>query len=398
MAAYVVIIWSFITNHTGSVIINDAQDVRSHLVSVIWNHREELINGTLFDVVESVEHILSCISYHEESLINDTEIEALKTAFEGILPLLSRNVGCMMYFTVMDSISYALCGLGILANTLAFNMFGKMGYKNSNTMLIRTLAVIDSLFLLLSIFTGRTSSKSYYPYALSLYIQPVRIASQIFAVWTSILLGINRYIVVCRPLMASSWCTISRVKKQLIIVLCWAVIYVIPLFFEVESTQAVGRPEYEVYVTYKPWAINYYYAVIYQNALPMIFVSIVPLLLQVLFSILIGIALLEARRRRQEMGANITNGDHYVTRLVLGVLIVFIVCYIPVTVSIVLRMVQGNNGIRCGSFLFYYHQIALIFVLLNSSVNCLIYITLNPNFRKTLRLNVVSCRISTDLS
>ena len=376
-------IFSFVKNHTGSV-INDTQDTRSHIVSLISNHIKQVSNGTIFDVMESVDHILSYISNHKESMMNDSRIEDVNTSFERLLSLWSQAAACVLYTNVTDIIIYAICGLGIIANIVAFHVFGKMGHKNSSTLLLRALAVMDSLFLVFSILTMKTSAQNYYTIS-TLYFRPVRSTSQIFAVWTSILLGINRYLVVCRPFMAPRWCTLGIARKQLAIVVCLAIIYVLPRFFAIESIQAIGGPQDKnLSITFKPWANSYYYNIIYREASFMLLVFIVPLLLQLLFSIRLGVALRNARRMRQEMGASMHNGDQYATRLVLGILIVFIVCYIPFAVNKVLWMVHDENMTRCGFFLYYYRAISRIFVVLNSSVNCLIYIIFNPHFRETL--------------
>ena len=387
MAAHEVI-FSFIANHTGSV-INDTHSVRSHIVSLVWNYWEELHNGTLFGTVKSVDRILSYISNYKETFINDTQIEALKTSFEYILSFLSPTVHCILYNTVTDIIIYALSSLGIIANIVAFHVFGKMGHKNSSTLLLRALAVMDSLFLIFSILTVKTSARSHIVFSTK-YFRPVLFALQISAVWTSILLGINRYIVVCHPLMASRWCTIGIARKQLAIVVFLSVICVFPQFFEIQSVHVAGSSK--VSRDMKPWAKNYYYHVIYRQTLFMILVVIVPLLLQLLFSIRLGVALHAARRVRQEMGGGVNDGDKYVTRLVLGVLVVFIICYIPKAINNVSWMVHGESLVRCGFFLYYYQAISWIFVILNSSVNCVIYIVFNPNFRKTFQ-KFISCRI-----
>ena len=47
-------------------------------------------------------------------------------------------------------------------------------------------------------------------------------------IWVTVLVAVNRYIIVCRPLRASQWCTISKVKIQLAVVLVLAVVSNIP--------------------------------------------------------------------------------------------------------------------------------------------------------------------------
>ena len=48
--------------------------------------------------------------------------------------------------------------------------------------------------------------------------------------WMTVLIAVNRYIIVCLPLRGSRWCTNSMVKKQLAAVLVSALLYNIALF------------------------------------------------------------------------------------------------------------------------------------------------------------------------
>ena len=52
------------------------------------------------------------------------------------------------------------------------------------------------------------------------------------AIWVILLVALNRYIIVCQPLKATQWCTLSKVKIQLAAVLIAAVLYNIPAFAE----------------------------------------------------------------------------------------------------------------------------------------------------------------------
>ena len=376
--------------------LNVSQDAMSHRASLIWNQLEEEVgNPTSIDILNAVDEILSSMSYHanENPYIADL-LQAIKRHRDHMSSFWSKRYDCILYNTITEIIVYAICGIGIIANTVAFNIFRKMGHKNSCTILLRALAIMDSLFLIFSLLTVKTRAKSYFTFS-QMYLSPVRNAFQIFAVWTSVLLGVNRYIVVCRPFMASRWCAISATKKQLAAMMVLIVILVFPTFFEINSIQDLdGGPHDKLFeITRKPWAENYYYHIIYRQALFMIVLFIAPLLLQLMFSIRLGAALNAARRVRQEMTGNIDNGDKYVTRLVLGVLVVFITCYIPMAVQNVLLMIHGKVSVSCGHALFYYRAIAEIFVKINSAVNCLLYIICNPNFRKALK-NIIPCRNS----
>ena len=398
LAAYMVIN-SYIVDHRNSMINNTiARDVNSHMISLIFNHMQLLANGTQIEgILESITRILSYISHHKELLINDTHIQDVKISFERIWSFWSMIISCTLYTTVTNIITGIICSLGVLANIAAFNIFGLMGHKNSSTMLLRALAVMDSVLLLFAIL-DLPHHPGYYAFAV-VYIRPIYSASQIAAVWTSVLLGINRYIVVCRPFMASRWCTISMARKQLVLVIFVALLYALPQFLEIRmaSWNPTDGSNPDFSIVYRPWAENDYYQIIYKYALSMIVLFVAPFILQLVLTIRLGAALRAARKGRLEMCENRCDTDKNVTKLVLCVLIVFLVCYIPVAVNSILWMVHGNILARCGDIVFYYQPISFIFIVLNASVNCLNYVIFNLTFRKTLK-NIFARRMSRDRS
>ena len=395
IAAYMAVN-SFIMNHGGSLTNNTgARDLKPHIISLVLSHMELVANGTEVEgILDSITRILSYISNHRELLINITHIEDARLSFQQIWSFWSTIASCTLYTTVTNAIIGTICGLGVLANIVAFNIFGKMGHRNSSTMLLRALAVMDSVLLLFAIL-NRPHQPDYYAFS-AMYIRPVYFAAQIAAVWTSVLLGINRYIVVCRPFMASRWCTASMARKQLAFVIFVALVYTLPQFFEIQmaSWNPTDGSDPDFSIVYRLWAENDYYQIIYKYTLCMIVLFIAPFISQLILSIRLGAALRAARKGRHEMCGIICDTDKNVTKLVLCVLVVFLVCYIPVAVNSVLWIVHGNNLARCGDILFYYQPISLIFIVLNSSVNCLNYVIFNLTFRKTLK-TIFSRRMST---
>ena len=66
----------------------------------------------------------------------------------------------------------------------------------------------------------------------AVYLLPTILLTKTAAIWVVVLVGINRYIIVCLPLRATQWCTVSKVKIQLAVVLIAAVLYSIPKYAE----------------------------------------------------------------------------------------------------------------------------------------------------------------------
>ena len=406
ISAYMLII-PCISNLTETVSdgTNIDDDIR-HTMSYISNIRTMLFNGSIGElevVRNSIGRLSGYISKYEE-LMNATHRDNIITSFARmeshisylLSSLVPDNYGmeCYLYIHVVYIATGIVSGIGIAGNIVAFNIFGKIGHRNSSTVLLRTLALMDSLLLVFAILSHicpldpRYFECNFVSYK---YLRPAFFAAQIAAVWTSVLLGINRYIVVCRPLMASRWCTINKTRTQLAVVLIVASLYAFPRFFEYTRDKKIGDTDWGVV----PWAKNYYYMIIYRDVLYMVFLFIAPMALQLILSILIGVALYRARKERQEMGATAPKAEKYVTHMVLCVLIVFLICYTPTAIERMLYMVHGKFYVTCWDVLAYYQPVVTTFKVINSSINCVIYVIFNPTFRNTLK-NVVLCRTTTD--
>ena len=129
--------------------------------------------------------------------------------------------------------------VGIIGNSLTFVVFWKGNFKSSTTFLFLSLSLIDSA-LLLAVFPFMTVSSfvnytellqgysSLRPYFI-VYLFPTVLAKT-DAIWVIVLVAVNRYIIVCLPFRASQWCTVSKAKIQLAVMLIAAVLYNIPKF------------------------------------------------------------------------------------------------------------------------------------------------------------------------
>ena len=134
--------------------------------------------------------------------------------------------------------------LGLVGNIVSFLTFGKMP-KNATTFLLCSLAVIDSSFLLLTAIPFAMK-----PYAVqwvgccdlsfrfitNFFKASSRIACMA-VVWTSVITGMNCYIVVCPPHQAARLCTPSRARKQLLWTVLFSIVYALPRVFRYKSTK-----------------------------------------------------------------------------------------------------------------------------------------------------------------
>ena len=200
--------------------------------------------------------------------------------------------------------------VGLIGNSLTFVVFWKGNFKSSTSFLFLSLSLIDSA-VLLTAFTLYTASLDFFtaslPSDLSVYLSVYTytlLSTAITATaWMTVLIAVNRYIIVCLPLRASQWCTNSKVKMQLAVVLVLAVLYNIPQTFRnrvVFYTRNNGT-SYHAYATdvgYQSYPQFYY---VYDAILSIIVLVCLPLLILTSLTIRLIKAMKDHRRIQVEM-------------------------------------------------------------------------------------------------
>ena len=311
---------------------------------------------------------------------------------------------CLLYdFIIYTVIVGALVVVGIIGNSLAFVVFWKDTIKTSTSFLFQALSLIDSV-LLVSVFLLYTMDSfvaytdmlqglsTTRPYRIA-WSFPVAMTAQAASIWVTVLIAVNRYVAVCLPYKASRWCTVLMAKKQLAVVLLIAVLYSAPTFSQ--SRVAHGTSENGTtyaFVTYTKIGSNRLYQIIYENILYSIFLLALPVLCLTLLNIRLVNALKALRQRRLEMQTLSQKHDNSVTFVLIIVVVVLIICQLPALVNRVLWNVLPPEATVCGRFQYYLGDIANALVILNSSVNFIIYAFLNKRFRRVLVRTVCACQ------
>ena len=142
----------------------------------------------------------------------------------------------MICLMVIGYSTWIISILGLIGNIIAFCTFGKMGNQNASITLLRFLAVVDSSLLLLILLAAvlpmlslqDTFSSIFFMFCIMPTLYSIARTS---TMWTPVLIGLQRYIVVCKPLLASTVCTVDNARKQFVCVLVFSVIVNFPQFF-----------------------------------------------------------------------------------------------------------------------------------------------------------------------
>ena len=315
----------------------------------------------------------------------------------------SLTRSCDLYsFIIYTVIVGTLVVFGVIGNSFAFFVFWKDNIKTSASFLFQGLSFVDSL-LLVTIFSIYTipsfvtytswlqGYQAIFPYV-GVCMYPLMRTAQTASIWVTVLIAVNRYIAVCLPYKASRLCTVLKAKKQLGVVLLFAVLYNIPVF----TMYCVAYETSDNGTTYTAVARNTklgsekLYHIIYDNILYFIFLLALPILILAVLNIRLIKALKAFRRKRMEMLSLRQQQDNSVTFILIIVVIFLIISQGLALVNLGLWNMAPETKI-CGGVKFYLRHIANMLTTLNSAVNFVIYALLNKRFRHVLTLNVCAC-------
>ena len=285
--------------------------------------------------------------------------------------------GChVQTFIIYTLIVGILVVFGIIGNSLAFAVFWKGNFKSSTTFLFMCLALTDSVVLLtafmiysiksVSIYmSGKTFFPSYTIIGLYLFAAFLYVVSHTITMWMTVLIAVNRFIIVCRPLRASEWCTNSKVKKQVAAVLVLAILYNIAIVGGTVVMHLVVTITEPLYI--------------------FILDAICTLILPICILALLNIRLIQAlnTHRRMQIQNRSIQKDNSTTFVLVIVVVVVIICQVPQVFNFFLHNARSTFTNTCDS-LFYLEHISVTLVVLNSAVNFIIYIVCNKRFRAVL--------------
>ena len=298
--------------------------------------------------------------------------------------------------------------VGIIGNCLAFVVFWKGNFKfelwkgdlkSPTSFLFMSLALIDTS-VLLTFFTYHTARFDDYinwlhiGYKLRAYLivcaMPLYSMADAATIWVTVLMAVNRYIIVCLPLRASRCCTLSKVKKQLAVVLVLAVVYNIPEIarYRVQHiTWNNGTSYVAVTELMGPHSFPQFYKV-YDNVLRVIVPWCLPLFIVTLLTTRLIITLNAHRRMQVELQSVHSKQERVVTLALAIVATVFIVSRVPGLVLLVANLVgssEWSSDVWC-----YMTLIHNTLVAVNSSAKFFVYVVINKRFRDVFVENV--CR------
>lgn len=339
------------------------------------------------------------VSSSNITMNNMTEDESkIKTFYDrcgsGMPLYLSR-------FIVDVVITFPVSLLGIVGNLLAFIVLYKQQSNVSTNLLLRALAITDSLVLIIGIplrsvrmchsclkLVDNTDYYNVYSY-IFLCLYPMLYIVRMCCTWLTTLLTIDRWIAVCRPLHAQTLLTHKVAWIQIIITVVCSVCFSIPRMFELEVSH---KDDLRV-LTQTNLSRNYQYNILYKISAFFLVTYIVPIILLVRFNKLLWSALLKSDKERAYLHQNSQSNNvspsysRSLTFIVVVVTFSFLICNIPALVSQLLYSIKTvlPELAKDLDMRRRYSTIASnLMITLNSACNFIIYCLFSRNFRNTL--------------
>lgn len=308
--------------------------------------------------------------------------------------------GGLFFFLVYGPIYGAVCGFGLIGNSLSFAIMQKYSKDTVATFLLKALAIMDNVFLATAAFVymypamvihlGQTDQlQPIYTYFQTL-AWPLTHMVQMGTVWMMVLVAANRYIAICRPLHAARLCSKRNVKRQIASMIACVFLYNTPRFVEYRYIYVnVTSPfdpanvttEKEVNIGLASYSL---YNILYENIAYCLFVYLIPLGILIVFNVQLVHELKRAQRSRQRLVGRASAEESNITLVMIIIIVSFIVFETPALINQILYyLIDDYEKQTCSNYMRYSHMSNLM-ITTNSSLNFAIYYLFRRQFRQEL--------------
>ncbi len=307
---------------------------------------------------------------------------------------------CGLFFIIIYGPLYiVVCIFGLIGNSLSFAVLHKYSRSNVATFLLKALAVSDNLFLVTALFVqtftamllsmGRQDVLApVYPY-IQTFVWPVTHMIQMGTVWMMVLIATNRYIAVCKPLHAPHLITKRNVKIQIGVMALCIIAYNIPRYFEfkyIPQNVTLANNETVLEEVNIGLASKMIYNILYENISYCLFVFLIPLIVLVVLNVHLVRELKAAQKNREIITSRTSTEENNITLVMIVIILVFIVCQTPSALNqILFYIMDDKQKVICSHYMRFYH-ICNLLIIMNSSMNFVIYCVFRRQFQQDLWL------------
>lgn len=278
---------------------------------------------------------------------------------------------------------------GLLGNALAVLVLSRPQMRSSINCLLVGLAACDTALILTSVllfgltavypYTGRLRYYYYHvcPH-LTPYAYPLANVAQTMSVYLTLIVTVERWVAVCHPFRAKALCTSSRARWYVLGTALFALAYNAPKFFEAEVYRVEGADGDAVYCVRAYTAFrNPTYVVVYIHWMYLLVMYIVP------FSALAALnaCIVRQVRRAQAERARLSRVQRRelgLATMLLVVVLVFFLCNVLPLVTNAFEVFEGDEFENLDPLV----KTSNLLVMINSSVNFVIYVIFGEKFKR----------------
>jgi len=304
---------------------------------------------------------------------------------------------CLAYdFFIETVLMGALCLLGFVGNTLSMLCLWRDRSKSATPFLLISLEVADTLFLITVLVVRVLPSAQTYTGQLGGLVPafeyfgrfgwPCALTAETATIYLTILVTLNRYVAVCRPYETSKFCSLADARRHVVIVCAFAVLYNLPRFFEYRSA-LIDDPRRNAtirVVVLSSLGDDRTYQIVYGNVLYCLVFFLGPFVALVFLNSELIAALRETKRKRMKVLNMDSSSEDDITLMLIVVVVVFVVCQTPASTTQVLLSFLSRKMRGCPTTFFYYERISDLLIVVNSSINFIIYCFCSRRFRQIL--------------
>jgi hypothetical protein len=329
---------------------------------------------------------------------------------------LYRNVADLQpqvlpFFVVYVPIYAIFIFFGIIGNGLSYLALGAERPCTSTSVLLRSLAIADTLVLvsrllystlqrIYTYFAVLEDYKMFYEEYYK-YLWTFVWVAKTWSVYVTICVAGERFIAICKPLKAASLCTIKKARLACLSVVVFSCVYRMVYLFPYK-TEWHYDPCTD---TYKPkWGktpmyFNKYYRLTYILFLHNLLMSWIPIFCLIFFTYRLLAALKQSAAiisaSQTTSGGRASDNVKATTVRVLAVVVVFIILELPGSLIQIVGIVRSyaENGATLIDYYIYNYILsgAYFLGLFNSFVNFYIYCLMGTRFRRSLK-KVLLCK------
>ncbi|XP_013783477.1 sex peptide receptor-like [Limulus polyphemus] len=361
---------------------------------VILDTRKTLLTQCFEEDINNTKEIYNLPNLSDIHLLNITQ----DVPFEYAMPLFGYIMPSLLLVT-------------IVANTLIVVVLAQRHMRTPTNLLLLAMAISDLLTLLFPapwyfyMYTLGNYNKLLFPpaacYSYHYMYEVIPAFFHTASIWLTLVLAVHRYIYVCYPTTAHTWCTVSRVTRAMIFVYVLAFLHqstrifdrvFLPVEFRWQGKAHMGCVAETARWVGGVLTQNIYYICYY--VFRIIFVHVGPCATLVVLNILLFRAMKEAQRKRKRLFNENSKSEYKrqresscTTLMLIVVVTVFLAVEIPLAVTSLLHVMRNALNLDISNYNDLNATILFtnFFIMLSYPFNFAIYCGMSRQFRETFK-------------